>query len=99
MIFYEGNIVFLSQFCCGCHRQTEGKSGILKTVQEKGGTNMTILALVSVVAVLLGVAVVWAKVNDPRNGVSGCCGCGQCARTGECVMVRKKAAGKGESPS
>ena len=61
--------------------------------------DVTILSLILVVAVLAGVAVVWAKVNDPRNGVSGCCGCGQCARTGECVMVRKKAVQKGESPS
>ena len=53
---------------------------------------MTILALALVVSVLAGVGVVWAKVNDPRNGVVSCCGCGKCARTGECVMVQKKVA-------
>ena len=73
--------------------------GRLKPDYGRGGMDVTMLSLILVGAVLAGVAVVWAKLNDPRSGVTGCCGYGQCARTGECVMVRKKAAGKGESPS
>ena len=63
---------------------------------------MTVLGWILLVGVLGAVAFVWAKVNDPKNGVVGCCGCGKCAHTGECVMVRKKmmeSAGKEQAPS
>ena len=35
-----------------------------------------------------GAGLVWYKVNNHKSGVVSCCGCGQCARTGECVMVK-----------
>ena len=44
----------------------------------------------------------WGKVSDPRNGGTvGCCHCGQCIATGECVMRRnlQKKAAKKESAS
>jgi len=59
---------------------------------------MTVFSWIVVIGVLIGVFWVWKTLNDPKNGVVGCCGCGKCAHTGECVMVRKKAA-KEESPS
>ena len=60
---------------------------------------MTVLSWILLVGVLAVVAFIWAKVNDPKQGVVSCCGCGKCAHTGECVMVGKKAAEKEESPS
>ena len=40
-----------------------------------------------------------SKLHDPKGGTVGCCGCGQCAKTGECVMTKKKTAKKGNVPS
>lgn len=51
-------------------------------------------------AVILGcTGLLCAKLHDPKDGTVGCCGCGQCAHTGECVMTKKKVAKKEESPS
>ena len=45
---------------------------------------------------LVGAAWFWGKASDPRKGGAvGCCHCGQCIASGECVMRRnlqKKAA-------
>ena len=49
-------------------------------------------------AVLGGAFWAWYKVNTHESGAVSCCGCGQCARTGECVMV-KKSGKKGQKPS
>ena len=39
-------------------------------------------------ALVLGAATwVWYRINTDKSGTVSCCGCGQCARTGECVMV------------
>lgn len=52
------------------------------------------------VLVLGGVAWVWYRVNNHKSGAASCCGCGQCVRTGECVMVKgKKPAKKQQDPS
>ena len=80
--------------------QTKGEgSGTLKPDYERGGINVTVLSWILLGGVLAVVAFIWAKVNDPKQGVVSCCGCGECAHTGECVMVGKKAAGKGDSLS
>ncbi len=48
-------------------------------------------SIVVVVLMLGGVAWVWGSLHDPKHGGTiGCCGCGQCFVTGECVMVKKK---------
>ena len=61
---------------------------------------MTWVTWVLLALVLGGTAFAWYKVNNHKSGVVSCCGCGQCAATGECVMVkRKKAVKKGEAPS
>ena len=32
----------------------------------------------------------WGKLSDPKNGGTiGCCHCGQCLATGECVFRKK----------
>ena len=42
-----------------------------------------------VVIVLVG-AWFWGAVSDPkRGGTVGCCHCGQCLTTGECVFRKK----------
>ena len=47
-----------------------------------------------------GAAWAWYKVNNHKSGAVSCCGCGQCARTGECVMVKgKKAVKKQRDPA
>jgi len=48
-------------------------------------------------AVVLGIgAWFWGKASDPKNGgAMGCCHCGQCISSGECVLrknMQKKAA-------
>lgn len=61
---------------------------------------MTWGTLVLLALVLGGVAWVWYRVNNHKSGAVSCCGCGQCARTGECVMVKgKKPAKKQQDPS
>lgn len=40
--------------------------------------------------VLAGVVWVCCQVYSDENGDISCCGCGQCAISGECVMVKKK---------
>ena len=54
--------------------------------------------------VLGGATWVWYRINNDKSGTISCCGCGQCARTGECVMVKgkksvKKEPEKGKDPS
>ncbi len=47
-----------------------------------------------------GAAWAWYKVNSHKSGAVSCCGCGQCARTGECVMVKgRKAVKKQRDPA
>ena len=61
---------------------------------------MTWGTLVLLVLVLGGGAWVWYRVNNHKSGAASCCGCGQCVRTGECVMVKgKKPAKKQQDPS
>ena len=52
-------------------------------------------------ALVLGAATwVWYRINTDKSGTVSCCGCGQGARTGECVMVKgKKTAKKGKDPA
>ena len=59
---------------------------------------MTWVTWVLLALVLGGTAFAWYKVNNHKSGVVSCCGCGQCVRTGECVMVkgRKKAKKEGD---
>jgi len=77
----------------------KGGGAILNPDYGKGGINVTVLTWILLVGVLAVVAFIWAKVNDPKQGVVSCCGCGKCAHTGDCVMVCKKAAQKGDAPS
>lgn len=50
---------------------------------------MTIFTLIIVGIVLIGVGYIWYRINTDESGAVSCCGCGQCARTGECTMVKK----------
>ena len=50
---------------------------------------MTVFTWVLLIGVLVGIAWVWYAVNTDKSGAISCCGCGQCARSGECVMVKK----------
>ncbi len=54
---------------------------------------------VALALIIGGTAWLWAKLYDPKNETVGCCGCGQCAHTGECVMTKKKATKKGDTTS
>ena len=47
-------------------------------------------SVVILVLVLGGAAWVWVMLNNPKHGVVGCCGCGMCAHTGECVLVKQQ---------
>jgi len=67
---------------------------------KKEAAEMELWKLLVVLAVLGGAAWVWYRVNNHKSGVVSCCGCGQCARTGECVMVKgKKPVKKEKDPS
>ncbi|MBR5471892.1 MAG: hypothetical protein IKU81_07260 [Oscillibacter sp.] len=57
------------------------------------------ITIVITVVVLAGAAWVWGSLHDPKHGGTiGCCGCGQCFVTGECVMVKKKQENAGKKP-
>lgn len=56
---------------------------------------MTWLSGFVVLGALAGTAWVWYQVYGDKNDVVGCCGCGQCAVSGECVMVKKSAKKRG----
>lgn len=60
---------------------------------------MTWFSWVVLALIIGGTGWLCAKLHDPKDGTVGCCGCGQCAHTGECVMTKKKAAKKGKSLS
>ena len=61
---------------------------------------MTWLTWILLVLVFGGAAWVWYRINNDKSGAVSCCGCGQCARTGECVMVKgKKPVKKGKDPA
>lgn len=60
---------------------------------------MTWITWVALAMIVVGVAWLCAKLYDPKSGAVGCCGCGECIRTGECVMVKKKAVKKGNAQS
>ena len=50
--------------------------------------------------VLGGATWIWYRINTDKSGTISCCGCGQCARTGECVMVNgKESVKEGKDPS
>lgn len=51
---------------------------------------MNLLGFLALLAAFAGAAWVWYRVNNHKSGAVSCCGCGQCARTGECVMVKGK---------
>ena len=42
------------------------------------------------IGTFVGVTWVWYQVYGNNDDVVSCCGCGQCAHTGECVMVKKR---------
>jgi len=50
---------------------------------------MTTWSLIVIALVLCGVAWVWYRINTDKSGAISCCGCGQCAVSGECTMVKK----------
>ena len=61
---------------------------------------MTWLTWLLLALVLGGAAWVWYRINTDKSGAVSCCGCGECARAGECVMVKgKKSSKKGKDPS
>ena len=49
------------------------------------------LTVILVAAVLGGVGWIWYQVFGDKNEVVSCCGCGECAHHGECIMVKKRA--------
>ena len=55
---------------------------------------MTWLTWVVLIGTLVGIFWVWYQVYGRKNDIVSCCGCGQCAFSGECVMVKKKAVEK-----
>ena len=52
---------------------------------------MTWLSGIVVLCALAGAAWVWYQVFGDKNDVVTCCGCGECAASGECTMVKKSA--------
>ena len=61
---------------------------------------MTYVTWMLLIMALGASAWIWYRLNNHKSGVVSCCGCGQCARTGECVMVKgKKAVKKERDPS
>lgn len=61
---------------------------------------MNFFAIAVLLAALVGAGWVWYRVNNDKSGAVSCCGCGQCAHTGECVMVKgKKRVKKERDPS
>jgi len=51
---------------------------------------MTVFTWILLIGILGGTAWVWYAINTDKSGAISCCGCGQCAISGECVMVKKK---------
>ena len=51
---------------------------------------MTLFTWILLIGILAGTAWVWYTINTDKSGAISCCGCGQCAISGECVMVKKK---------
>ena len=50
----------------------------------------TLISLVLFSVVAVAGAWFWGSVSDPRRGGTvGCCRCGQCLSSGECVYRRK----------
>lgn len=68
---------------------------------RKGALYMTLSGIVLLSLALFGPAALWIWMNARTEGVSGCIGCGECMRTGECTQVRKrrKNGGKDGAPS
>ena len=52
---------------------------------------MTLFTWILLAMVLGGTAWGWYVINTHKSGAISCCGCGQCAATGECIMVKKSA--------
>ena len=60
---------------------------------------MSWVVLVLLFGVFCAIAGVWGYLHDPKHGgVVGCCGCGQCLATGECVMVKRMQEKGGKRP-
>lgn len=57
---------------------------------------MDLFGILALLVAFGGAGWVWYRVNNDKSGAVSCCGCGQCARTGECVMVKGKKRGKKE---
>ena len=51
---------------------------------------MTIMSWILLIFVLGGTALVWYVLTQDKSGEPICCGCGQCAISGECVLVKKR---------
>ena len=61
---------------------------------------MTALTWILLALALGAAAWVWYRIQNDKSGAVSCCGCGQCVRTGECVMVKgRKQAKKEGDPS
>ena len=62
---------------------------------------MEIFVLIGIVIILAVGAWFWGNASDPKKGgAMGCCHCGQCIASGECVMrsnLQKKQAEKKQS--
>ena len=50
---------------------------------------MTVFTWILLIGVFVGIGWVWYRINTDKSGAISCCGCGQCAVSGECVMVKK----------
>ena len=51
---------------------------------------MTIFSWILLVGILSGAALVVYILNTDKDNATYCCGCGQCAISGECVLTKKK---------
>ena len=61
---------------------------------------MTWYGLLALLIALSGTVWLWTKLYGGKESATHCCGCGECARTGECVMVKgKKPVKKEKDPS
>ena len=50
---------------------------------------MSVFTWILLIGVFVGIGWVWYRINTDKSGAISCCGCGQCAVSGECVMVKK----------
>ena len=56
----------------------------------KGALHMTLSGIILLCLALFGPVALWIWMNSRSEAaVTGCIGCGECMRTGECTQVRK----------